>query len=157
MTNIPGDTFVVDLAATFLQLENDDAVILEYNGCAVIQFILDIPPVVDRAALHVQAFADRFLPDDRRYGAAGAARLTALGWQAPNPPREENWTTKLAWPCSGSGARSVAQLVVDTLRDVFGVTTLAGLAYQAFNVASHVDLNLPVLAPFPRLPRTHSN
>lgn len=153
MTDPIWRAFAVELAATFPRLAADDAVILEHAGCPTVQFILDLGPATARAALHVEAFADDVLPAGRAYGEVGAAKLAALGWLAPNPPNDANWRIELGWPFSGRAAWALSLLIVDTLRDVFRVPAPAQLSYQAFNVASHADLDFPVLAPLERLPR----
>lgn len=153
MTDNGWRAFAVELAATFPRLADDDAVILESEGCPTVQFILGLGPTAGQSALYLEAFTDEVLPAERRYGQPGAAKLAALGWLAPNPPIDDNWRVKVAWPFSGRTAWSLALLVVDTLREVFAVADPDGLSYQAFNVASHADLNFPVLAPLRRLPR----
>jgi hypothetical protein len=145
--------FAVELAATFPRLADDDAVILEHEGCPTVQFVLNLGPAGGQPALHLEAFTDDVLPAERKYGPQGAARLAALGWRTPNPPVDDNWRVQMAWPFSGRAAWSLALLIVDTLRDVFAVTAPGSLSYQAFNVASHADLDFPVLAPLRRLPR----
>lgn len=153
MTETAWRAFALELAATFPRMANDDAVILEYQGYGVVQFLMDVAPTIGRSRLWVEAFTDARLPEDRKYGSEGEARLRALGWQPPNPPGDENWRFGLAWPFSGGSAWKLALMIIATAREVFRVPGPDTLSYQAFNVSSHADLDFPVLAPLHRVPR----
>lgn len=153
MIAVPWDTFTTELAGTFSALSSDDVVIIHFQGIPVIQFTLNISQSGSYAALRAEAFSDDYYPEDRKLSADEIEQLRSLGWNAPDPPFDENWWTELSWPFSGESCRRLAQLIVTSLREVYKADDLAGFSYRAFNAMGHNDIVVPALAQFPRLPR----
>jgi hypothetical protein len=121
-------TFATALADDLPKLADGDTVILEY-GEPYVQFTQ----------------AESVLYADTRGG--DGARLSALGWRAPEPAMgTPNWWTEVPWPLSVQDSRQLGDLMLATLRDVYGAPGPDALAYQAFNSRTGADLDLPALA-----------
>jgi hypothetical protein len=126
-------TFASALADDLPKLDDGDTVIIEY-GQPYVQF----------------AQAESVLYADTRGG--DEASLAALGWRAPEPARgTPNWWTDVPWPLSAQDCRRLVDLMLATLRDVYGAPQPDALAYQAFNSGTGADLELPSLASAARI------
>ncbi|MEH1013640.1 hypothetical protein V6U90_11070 [Micromonospora sp. CPCC 206060] len=102
----------------------------------------------DPAALRVEVSAAA--PDDPTRGlpAVDPAALAGIGWQPPGPAHPAHWWAELAWPAPAAGYQHLAYRLVDTVRDVLGLTTPAGLGYRAWR-AETGPLDLPELGLAP--------
>lgn len=143
--------FTMGLAATLATLEHEHTIILNYRGVYFLQLFLSVSEVSDYAILHGEV-----LSESDEFTDAEVACLAGLGWNAPESPQSRGWGRwwiDYKWPCAGRDCRQLARLCADTLRQYCGAINLDGLAYKAFNPVTHEDLDVPVFAPFPRLPR----
>ncbi|OJF14974.1 TY-Chap domain-containing protein [Couchioplanes caeruleus] len=117
-----------ELATEMLFMANGDTVILS-DGDRFVQF----KQGSDR--LDAEAVSNRWLPSDQRLSADDEERLEALGWRHPEPSLGlDNWRHSEEWPLRTAAARSLAQRLVSTLRDVMKVDDPRVLEARRFNV-----------------------
>ena len=70
-------------------------------------------------SLVTEVVSDFYLEGDDRWTPDQEARLAALGWEAPDPPRCTNWI--VVEPTTSPPVAQVAARAVATLREVFGL------------------------------------
>lgn len=100
----------------------------------------------DEDVLSAQLIGDRFLDESRRPDPAGYRAITDAGWNQPDVDNAHLWWVDFDAPITGDDRRRAAELAVAGLRDGYGITSPAGLVYDAWtDRAGHPDLNLPTL------------
>lgn len=87
---------------------------------------------------------DRWLSPEAGAGADGARILTAAGWQRPDADHAGNWWVEWSWPLPSARYRALAAMIVEGLRDAFGISDPAALSYVAWDES---DGNRPVDLP----------
>jgi len=134
----PWEQLAGDLTAELPRLRDADTVILRH-GERLVQF-QQFPTV-----LHAEAASNEFLPPDQRLTPDAEQELRTLGWNEPTPPGYFNWWYETPWPLGSTASKEVAQLLVTTLREVYGVPSPLELSYQAFNTDTGEPLTLTAL------------
>ncbi|WP_045744508.1 TY-Chap domain-containing protein [Actinoplanes rectilineatus] len=83
--------------------------------------------------LALDAVSNEFLPPDGRLGPEQERELAAKGWQPPERPSRLNWWLEVPkWPLHSRDAARIAELMVSTLRDVYGVTEVSDIGHRSF-------------------------
>lgn len=124
--------------------ELTDALALGLTRLAADDFL-----VLDADGRYVQCYQD----EDQLLAEAwdpGGPRLRELGWGGPHAPGG-NPSVALAWPFSHAAARGLAELMIRTLRDVYGADPRR-LRYRAANGVSNEDWDAGWLGLAERLP-----
>ncbi|NEW36826.1 hypothetical protein GV791_30355 [Nocardia cyriacigeorgica] len=89
---------------------------------------------------------DRWLGPEARAGAEGARILSAAGWQPPDADHGDNWWVEWSWPLSSARYRALAAMIVEGLRDAFGIADPSVLTYVAWDESDgNRPLDLPAL------------
>ena len=84
--------------------------------------------------LTLEAVSNRFLPPKAQLTTGQEQQLEEKGWQQPIPPRRNNWWLDVdQWPLHSRDAARIADLMVSTLRDVYGVADPDAIDGRAFN------------------------
>lgn len=74
------------------------------------------------------------LPPEAHLGPERERRLASLGWNRPVANEYPNWWLRpFPWPMSATAGRRLAELLVATLREVYGAASTEDLAYTSFN------------------------
>jgi hypothetical protein len=139
----PWEQLAGDLTAELPRLRDADTVILRH-GERLVQF-QQFPTV-----LHAEAASNEFLPPDQALTPDAEQKLRRLGWNEPTPPGYCNWWYETPWPLTSTASKAIAQLLLATLREVYGVPGPRQLTYQAFNTDTAEPLTLGALADLTR-------
>ncbi|WP_033343265.1 TY-Chap domain-containing protein [Catenuloplanes japonicus] len=103
--------------------------------------------------LWVDASSLRWLPPEQRLPPETDAALAELGWTEPDgSPDAMNWSRHEPWPFTSATGASIAQLLVRTLRDVFGAQGADQLLYRIWRDPGGQELDWPFLhdlRPYP--------
>lgn len=132
-----------DLALAEVLGRIDDGTRLIIQSADTPQFYVQCALNFDQP-LTLEAVSDLYLTEGLRRGAAGAAALTAMGWE---PPRDTpgNWWNEIDWPGTSSELLDGARRITAALRDVFGVVDPGGLSYTAWREPDQAPLEFPTL------------
>lgn len=85
--------------------------------------------------LAVEAVASSGLPEGQELTAEQERLLAEKGWRAPARLRTKNWSYELEkWPLHSRDAARVTELMVSTLREVYGITDPADIEMKSFTV-----------------------
>ena len=118
---------IEELADRLPRLELDDVVILKASGNRYTELF----QLKDGLAL--DAVSNTFLPPDGRLTAEQETEMRTKGWQPPDEPDQPNWWLLFPkWPLHSRDAAWIAELMVSTLRDVYGVADPAEIGVRAF-------------------------
>lgn len=124
--NADWDDFAERLARTIRDLpERVYLIVEELSSRTYVQFAAD----ADRVDAECVSNLNRTLT--RPADAQGEARLVEAGW-SPHRSGEMNWWTSLDLPATLAHARTVADMSVLALRDVYGVASPDSLSYTAW-------------------------
>lgn len=115
------------LAARLPQLTEGDVIILG-SGRLYTQLMQR------RDGLTLEAVSNSGLPGDQQLDADQENRLREKGWQPPDEPLRLNWWQDVnQWPLHSRDAARIADLMVSTLRDVYGVGEPGDIEESSFN------------------------
>lgn len=115
------------LADRLPRLELGDVVILEASGNRYTELF----QLTDGLAL--DAVSNTFLPPEGQLAAEQEAAMRAKGWQPPDEPDQPNWSLLFRkWPLHSRDATWIAELMVSTLHDVYGVTGPSEVEVRVF-------------------------
>jgi hypothetical protein len=110
------EELIEQLAARLPELAIDDVLILEASGNRYTEL------VQLKGGIALDAVSNAFLPPDGQLTAEQERELQAKGWQPPERPLRQNWWREVTtWPLHSRDLRGIAELMVSTLRDVYGV------------------------------------
>jgi type III secretion system-like peptide-binding chaperone len=110
------EELIEQLAARLPELTIDDVLILEASGNRYAEL------VQLNGGIALDAVSNAFLPPDGQLTAEQERELQAKGWQPPERPLRQNWWHEVTrWPLHSRDLRAIAELMVSTLRDVYGV------------------------------------
>jgi hypothetical protein len=115
------------LADRLPRLEVDDVVILVAPGNRYTELV----QLQDGIAL--DAVSNTFLPPDGQLAGEQERELENKGWLAPSGPGRRNWWHEVRkWPLHSRDAARIAELMVSTLRDVYGVADPSDIEVRSF-------------------------
>ncbi|WP_280344593.1 TY-Chap domain-containing protein [Nocardia neocaledoniensis] len=100
----------------------------------------------DEDVLSAQLIGDKYLAEERRPTPTGYQAITAAGWNQPDVDNGHLWRFDFDEPVTSADYRHAAELAVTGLRDGYGITDPAELAYDAWvHHPDRPDLDLPTL------------
>ena len=115
------------LADRLPRLRVDEVVILEASGNRYTELIQL------EGGLELSAVANASLPPDGQLRADQERELEQKGWQPPNRPLRQTWWLAVPkWPLHSRDAARIAELMVSTLRDVYGVAGPSDIEQRSF-------------------------
>ncbi|WP_045747333.1 TY-Chap domain-containing protein [Actinoplanes rectilineatus] len=117
------EALTAELARHLVRMAVGDYVVLR-AGPHFVQF-RQRPTVV-----HAEAISNEYLAADRRLSDDDEQRLALMGWSPPSAATAFNWWADRAWPLRSSAARELAEFLVRTLRDVFGVRAAGEVTWE---------------------------
>ncbi len=115
-----------ELAARLLRLTDGDTVILSSGGRYT---QLQQGP----NWIRLEAASNHSLSPAEQLSAEQQERLLGMGWQPPAPPLDDNWWVQQEWPLSGRTATRLADMIVVTLRNVYGTDEVSQVEEKTFN------------------------